>query len=225
MRAVIIGAGKTGVFLAERLRAEHEVTLVEMDVDLAEMLSAAMPSVTVVQGDGCEPAVLEFAGVPRADIVATMTGDDEDNLVASFLAKTEYQAPLVFARVNHPANEWLFTAEWGVDSAVSAASLVAALVAREADLGDVVTLLRLQAEGVTIEEVVLPPDSPVVGSKLSQIALPGEARVVAIISAHRVKVPRGDTELAAGDRLLLLGKLGETDSVHKALGVKPGHEQ
>ena len=47
------------------------------------------------------------------------TGDDEDNLVVSLLAKQEFGMPRVIARVNHPKNEWMFTENWGVDVFVS----------------------------------------------------------------------------------------------------------
>ena len=69
---------------------------------------------------------------------------------------------LTFARVNHPKNEWLFTADWGVDVAVSSAVIIQQLVEHEMTLGDVVDVLRLRAEGVAVEEVVLPAASTAV---------------------------------------------------------------
>ena len=52
--------------------------------------------------------------------MAAVTGDDEDNLVVSLLAKQEFAVPRVVARVNNPKNEWMFNETWGVDVSVSA---------------------------------------------------------------------------------------------------------
>jgi Trk K+ transport system NAD-binding subunit len=121
-RILIIGGGKSGSYLAERLRKEHPVTLVEVRADKIERLSHAMPDVEVLHGDGCEPQMLERAGAPEADFVAAATGDDEDNLVVSHLVRTIGGNATMVARINHPANEWLFTPEWGVDVPVGAAA-------------------------------------------------------------------------------------------------------
>lgn len=131
MRIVIIGAGKSGAYLAAKLREAAAITVIEQRADKAEQLRRRMPDIEVVHGDGCEPAVLEHAGVATADFVAAATGDDEDNLVVSHLVKTIGGTAKVFARVNHPANEWLFTPEWGVDVAVGAAATMYHLVEEE----------------------------------------------------------------------------------------------
>jgi trk system potassium uptake protein TrkA len=131
MRIVIVGAGKSGAYLAEKLRREAEVTLVEQRLSKVEAIRHRMPEVEVIHGDGCEPAVLERAGISAVDFVAAATGDDEDNLVVSHLVKSSGSEAVVFARVNHPANEWLFTPEWGVDVAVGAAATMYMLVEQE----------------------------------------------------------------------------------------------
>lgn len=124
MRIIIVGAGKTGVYLAQRLDHTNDITVVEQRPDHAETLAQLLPDVNVIEGDACEPSVLERAGIGTADVVAAVTGDDEDNLVVAMLAKHFGQAK-VYARVNHPRNEWLFDEDWGVDVAISAPTLLA----------------------------------------------------------------------------------------------------
>lgn len=131
MKIVIVGAGKSGAYLAAKLRATSEVTVVEQRADKVEQLHLRLPDIRVIHGDGCEPSVLEHAGVATADFVAAATGDDEDNLVVSHLVHIIGGSAKVFARVNHPANEWLFTPEWGVDVAVGAAATMYHLVEDE----------------------------------------------------------------------------------------------
>jgi len=220
MNVVIVGAGKSGSFLAEKLRPNHKVTLVEERVERAEYVAARMPDITVVRGDGCEPSVLDRAGVAHADLIAALTGDDEDNLVVSFLSKTTYQVPMVFARTNHPKNEWLFTKSWGVDVAVSTASVIYSLIDKEVSLGDVITLMGLSAENMVIDELTLPADAEAVEKKLSELHLPKCAHIMAIISDGEVVVPRGDTVLHAGDDLLILSECGGEKELRRTFGVR-----
>lgn len=131
MRVVVVGAGKVGKFIASDLAAAGHVVLV-LDC-VKEVVARAQQSgehegVEFRLADACELSALEEAGVADVDVVAAVTGDDEDNLVVSLLAKQEFGVPRVVARVNHPKNEWLFNETWGVDVAVSAPHLLAALV-------------------------------------------------------------------------------------------------
>lgn len=220
MNVLIVGAGKSGTFLAEKLRANHHVTVVETRPDRADYVAARMPGINVVRGDGCEPYVLDRAGVAQADLVAALTGDDEDNLVVSFLSKTTHQVPMVFARTNHPKNEWMFTKNWGVDVAVSTAQVIYSLIEKEVSLGDVITLMALSAENMVIDEITLPNDAVAVGKTLSELAIPKCAHVMAIISEGEVVVPRGDTVLHAGDEVLILSSCGEEPNLRTTFGAR-----
>jgi trk system potassium uptake protein TrkA len=220
MNVLIVGAGKSGTYLAEKLRADHNVTMVESRPDRADYVAARMPGIKVIRGDGCEPSVLDQAGAAQADLVAALTGDDEDNLVVSFLVKTTHQVPMVFARTNHPKNEWMFTKTWGVDVAVSTAQVIYSLIEKEVSLGDVITLMALSAENMVIDEVTLPRDAEAVGKRLSELAIPKCAHVMAIISDGEVVVPRGDTMLNAGDEVLILSSCGEEANLRKTFGVR-----
>lgn len=221
MNIIIVGGGKSGAFLAERLGAKHDVTLVESRHERVAELVHALDNVKVIRGDGCEPVVLERAGVAHTDLVAALTGDDEDNLVVSLLAKRMYRTPIVMARVNHPKNEWLFTKQWGVDAGVSTASVIYNMVEKEVTLGDIVTLLRLKADNVAIEEVKLPTGAGCVGRKLADVHMPESTQVMAIISNGEITAAKGDTLLCEGDELLLLTDTKHRDETMRALGLDP----
>ena len=225
MNVLIVGAGKSGVYLAEKLRPNHKVTIVEVRPDRAEYVAGRMPDVRVVRGDGCEPSVLDRANAGHADLVAALTGDDEDNLVVSFLAKTTHSVPRVFARTNHPKNEWLFTKQWGVDVAISTANVLYSLIEKEVSLGDVITLMGLSAENMVIENLTLLADAEAVGKTLAELNLPKCAHIMAIISKGEVIVPRGDTSLSAGDEVLIISELGAEKLLRVTFGVHPEKHQ
>lgn len=226
MRILIVGGGKTGYFLADRLRGNHEVVMIEQRPERAEFLRSALSDIDIIEGDSCEPEVLDAAGAGAADLVVAVTGDDEDNLVVAMLTKA-LDGGRVYARVNHPRNRWLFDEAWGVDVAVSAPALFYGLISKDLTLGDVVTLLELQADAVSVEEIRLPDTASSVGASLAQLALPKNVTVMAILPAGGgVRAARGDTVLGAGDQLLLLAE-GELDcgAVRAALGVAPAGQE
>jgi len=202
MRAAIAGAGNVGTHIANDLaQAGHEVLLLEQDPDIAARLRVD-DGVVVVVADACEPTLLTAAGLDTYDVMVAVTGDDEDNLVISLLAKQVFAVPRVVARVNHPNNQWLFNETWGVDIAVSTPHLLTALVEEAVSVGSLVRLL--QFEDARLVEVTLADDSPAVKKAIIELGVPRDATVVAVIRERHVIVPRGETVMEAGDEVLVL---------------------
>jgi trk system potassium uptake protein len=205
MRVVISGAGAVGRHLAIDLADRgHSVTLIEQNPDVLETAKEWAPDVDHQIGDACEPWVLEKVQLNTADVVVAATGDDEDNLVTSLLAKQEFGVPRVLARVNHPSNEWLFTEQWGVDAAVSPPHILTAMVEEEVTVGDLVRLLPLERGGISIVELTVPPDSPTAGRPLYELRLPPDSAIVAIIRGGHVVIPQPESVVAEGDEVIAL---------------------
>lgn len=220
MRVVVAGAGSVGTFIAEDLvKAGHEVVIVEVDHErVAEAKANGEPAgVTWVAADACEVSEFALAGVDRADVVAAVTGDDEDNLVISLLAKQEFAVPRVVARVNNPKNEWMFTEMWGVDVSVSTPHVLSALVEEAVSVGTLVRLLSFEGGRARLSEATLTDTSPADGRDLAELPLPRGSTVVAIIRDDHVIVPRGDTVLRAGDEVLVLTTPDAEDETVKVL--------
>lgn len=216
MRVVIAGGGNVGTFIAEDLaKAGHEVTIVEVDGDrvAAAQQSGEPAGVTWVTADACEVSEFAEAGVAQADVMAAVTGDDEDNLVISLLAKQEFAVPRVVARVNNPKNEWMFTEMWGVDVSVSTPHLLTALVEEAVSVGSLVRLLSFEGGRARLSEATLTEESPSAGKDLADLGLPRDSSVVAIIRDSHVIVPRGDSVLRAGDEVLVLTTPEAEDAV------------
>src|SRR5436190_23547716 len=141
---MIAGAGNVGTFIASDLHdAGHDVLVIEQDPDLVARLRPSL-DIEWYAADACEVSSLYAAGMADADVVVSATGDDEDNLVISLLAKQEFAVPRVVARVNHPKNQWLFTESWGVDVAMSPPHILGALIEEAVSVGDLVKLFRLE---------------------------------------------------------------------------------
>jgi trk system potassium uptake protein TrkA len=220
MRVVIAGGGKVGTFIASELQAAgHDVLLVEENPDRVKQARAVNepPGVNWLVADACEVTELANAGVEKADVVAAVTGDDEDNLVISLLAKQEFAVPRVVARVNNPKNEWMFNEMWGVDVSVSTPHLLTALVEEAVSVGSLVRLLSFEGGRARLVEVTLAAGSPAVDKEIVQLGLPRDSTVVAILRQDHVVVPRGDTPLLEGDEVLVLVTPESEDAVRTIL--------
>jgi trk system potassium uptake protein TrkA len=203
MRVAIAGAGAVGRSVAQELLANgHEVLLV--DKDPRAMRSKAVPKAEWLLADACELSSLEEAGLQRCHVVVAASGDDKVNLVVSLLAKTEFAVPRTVARVNHPANEWLFTEAWGVDVLVSTPRLMAALVEEAVTVGDLVRLFTFRQSAANLVEITLPDDSPYVGKLIRDVAWPLDVVLVAILRDSTILTPEPDRSLESGDELLLV---------------------
>ncbi|MGB4440237.1 MAG: NAD-binding protein, partial [Sedimentibacter sp.] len=108
MKTIIIGGGKVGSNLFKILKEKnYEVTVIEQDKDtclkIAEDISA-----DVICGDGTDLEVLKDAGIEEAEIIAAVTGTDEENLVICQIAKISFNTKKTIARVNNPKNIKMF---------------------------------------------------------------------------------------------------------------------
>jgi trk system potassium uptake protein TrkA len=207
MRVVVVGGGKVGTFIAAELHAAgHDVLLVEVDPDRVRQAEKnnEPPGVPWLVADGCEVTEFARADVDKADVVAAVTGDDEDNLVISLLAKQEFAVPRVVARVNNPKNDWMFNEMWGVDVSVSTPHLLTALVEEAVSVGSLVRLLSFEGGRARLSEVKLADTSPANGQDLQHMDFPRGSTVVAILREEHLIVPRGDTVFHEGDEVMVL---------------------
>lgn len=219
MKIVIAGAGSVGRYMARQLLdSGHEVTVIEQSQAIAARHDTNPDSpLRWHVGDACELDTLAAVGCADIDVLAAATGDDEDNLVISLLAKQEFGVPRVVARVNNPDNEWMFNEMWGVDLSVSAPHLLTSMVEEAVNVGSFVRLLSFQGGRTRLAEVTLADESPAIGKELRQLELPRESTVVAIVRDGHVVVPHGDTMLRLGDEVMVLASGDSEADVRHAL--------
>ena len=218
MRVAIAGAGNVGVFIANDLRAAgHEVLIIEQNPAVVRRSQTEGDGIEWHVADACEVSSLRDAGLDSCDVVVAATGDDEDNLVISLLAKQEFAVPRVVARVNNPKNDWMFNEMWGVDVSVSTPHLLTALVEEAVSVGSLVRLLSFEGGRAGLVEVTLAPGSPAIDREIVELGFPRDSTVVAILRQDHVVVPRGDTPLLEGDEVLVLVTPDSEDAVRQLL--------
>jgi trk system potassium uptake protein TrkA len=207
MYVVIVGAGKVGWNLArELIQKNHEITLIESDPQRYAVVEEELEH-SVQYGDGSELWVLERAGIERADLVIAVTGDDEDNILISQVAREKYGVERIVARCNNPRNLQHFEL-LGIKPAVSATDLILRLIEHEVPKYGLVHLLDLPQERLEIIELEVSNGAPGAGKKVKDLGLPDGSLVISILREGQGFVPAGDSVVQAGDEVLVVLDVG-----------------
>lgn len=205
MYVVIAGGGRIGRYIAADLAdRHHDVTVIERLASRCEQL-VAESDVLVIEGDAADVRYLEQAHVDRADAFVATTHEDDDNLVSCQLAKIEFGVPRAIARVNTPKNVEIFE-RLGIE-AVSSTRLISQLLEQEFSVGDLIHLTTLKGGTVNIVEVRVPGEANGTEPpprRIQDLDLPDEAVIVALFRGDRTVIPRGETEIRAGDEVVAL---------------------
>jgi trk system potassium uptake protein TrkA len=213
VKVVIAGGGSVGTSIAlDLIDRHHDVTLMEQVGERAERLKSMLPGVTVLHADACEYSSLAAADVRSADVMIAATGDDEDNLVISWLSKQEFGVPRVISRINNARNEWLFNETWGVDVSVSTPALITSLVDEAVEIGSIIELMTLAHGKMRLIEVTLDANSPAVVQNLTldELRLPDALRVVAVVRNEQPLVPSPSMHFLEGDHVVLMARTDAT---------------
>ena len=221
MYVVVVGAGKVGWNLTrELLEKGHEVTAIESDArryaTVEEELGHAAHN-----GDGSELWVLERAGIERADMVVAVTGDDEDNILICQVAREKYGVERVIARCNNPRNFEHFEL-LGVRPVVSATDLILRLIEHEVPQYGPLHLLDLPQEQLEIIELEVADDSAAAGSEVQSLGLPEGALVISILRNGTGFVPTGESQIRAGDEVLVVLAPGLEASITRCFSSPVG---
>ena len=217
MFVLVAGGGKVGSNIARTLlRRGHEVALVEQRRDHWEELEEELEHRAIL-GDATEIFVLERAGIRRPpDLVVAVTGDDEDNMIICQMAREQYGAPKVIARVNDPRNQAHFDL-LGISPTVSATQTIMALIEHEVPEHELIHLLELRKENLEIVEVEIDKDSPSAGKRVSGLKLPAGSRLISVMRGGRAEIPDSDTEIQVGDQVLAILEPGKEDELRRVL--------
>jgi trk system potassium uptake protein len=221
---IIAGAGKVGWNLArELIEKGHEVTLIENDRRRYLVVEQELEH-AVQYGDASELWVLERAGIPRADLVIAVTGDDEDNILICQMARDKYDVERIVARVNNPRNLDHFK-ELGIEPAVSATDLILRLIEHEVPQYGLVHLLDLAGDRLEIIELIVHEESPVAGHRVGEVEMPDGSLIISVLREGGGFVPQGDTVIEAGDEVLVVLDPGLEDDITARFapnGSRPG---
>lgn len=203
MKVIIVGAGKVGFYLAKTLIEHgHTPKIIEKDKQRCENTANTL-DIPVIYGDGSTMEILELAEAGQVEAVVSVTGRDQDNLIACQLAKQVFHVPKTVARVNNPKNNQIMKM-LGVDIPVSSTYSIARLLEREIDTSAIKQLLSLNQGQAAVYEIEIPKGYKLSGIRLMELSLPEESVIASITRNNILIIPRGNTQIIGGDKLLVI---------------------
>jgi trk system potassium uptake protein TrkA len=203
MESIIVGGGKVGYNLLKTLKERgYDVTLVERSRNVCSRIAEELDT-EVFCGDGTDLEVLSDAGLNGAEVIAAVTGTDEENLVICQIAKIYDQNKTTIARVNNPKNIEMFKA-LGINRIVCSTEVIAGLIESELEKEEYHIIQTFERGSAVLVELPVNSQSPWNGSRIKDLVLPEECVITSVVRDDRVIYPKGDTSIHEGDKVLFI---------------------
>jgi trk system potassium uptake protein TrkA len=206
MRVIIVGGGEIGFALSHSLSTDHEVFVIDHVSEVAKRFDAL--DVQFVHGSATSPDVLEQAGIAQADVLVACTGLDEVNIVACAIAR-QFGQPRAFCFVSRQEflelHDGKGLAQFGIDRVIWPEAQLAADIERIVRAPGALDAEEFAGGAIQLVEYRLDADSSLPGRRISELRFPHGSLVVAVRRGDSFFIPRGDSELALGDRIVVMG--------------------
>jgi len=220
-RIVIIGGGNIGLFLARDLEAAHSginLKIVELDKARAQYLAEQLRRTTVIHGDALDSDILEEVNIGLTEAVIAVSNDDEVNILAALLAKRA-GCKKAISLVNNPSYGPLM-GSLGVDVSVSPRESTVSTILQRIRRGRILTVHSIREGAAEIIEAEALATSPLVGTPLNEIKLPGGILIGAILRGEEVVIPRGDTVIREHDRVVIMAAAHAVKKLEQMFSVR-----
>ena len=203
MKSIIIGGGKIGYYLLKTLKENnYDVVLIERESSICNLIAGEIDA-NVIYGDGTDIDVLKDAGIEEAEIIAAVTGTDEENLVICQIAKVNFNISTTITRVNNPKNVATFRA-LGVDNIVCSTEVIANLIEYEIDKKDFKIIQTLERGSMMLIELRIKEGSIWSNISIKDLELPEECIITSILRDDKIVYPKGDLRILENDNILIL---------------------
>lgn len=220
MRFIILGAGRVGLRTARAIRGtDHEVVLVDPDEEAVER--ARSDDFEVIQGDGADEDVLLEAGVESADALGALTGDLNVNFAACTIAN-QYGCRTVM-RIDEDYREDIYRRYVKEVDQVVYPERLGAIVAKNALTGGNIRAIADIEASLQVVEFTIGAESPMRDYTLSELELPGEARLLAYgRQGDPLRLPTLDDTLERGDRVVVLAESDRLSDIRQMIVGEEG---
>ncbi|MEL7660786.1 potassium channel family protein [Acetobacterium wieringae] len=203
MKSIIIGGGKVGYYLVHTLKKRgYHVVLIERNSVICQKIAEDI-DIEIICGDGTDLEVLKDAGIQEAEIIAAVTGTDEENLVICEIAKVSFNISKTIARINNPKNIAMFKA-LGVDKTVCSTEVIANLIEYEFDKDNFKLIHTFERGAMILVEIIIHADDRWSNQFIQDMDLPAECVITSILRDEQVIYPRGDTRFLENDKVLVI---------------------
>ncbi|MBF0451321.1 MAG: Trk system potassium transporter TrkA [Candidatus Magnetomorum sp.] len=218
-RVMLIGGGRVGSKMAAALEQKSIKTkIIEKNPSVCQKLAETLNKVMVLQGDGTDQNLLMEENVQDMDMVITLTGDEEINILSSLLAK-RMGARSNITRISKFSYFPLVEAI-GIDHIVSPRLSAVNTILQHIREGNVLSAISIKGEQAEVLEAIVPQDSEVSGKMLQKISFPTGALVVGVVRQDETFIPTGSSIIQANDRIIIFAVREVIPKIEKILTVQ-----
>ncbi|UFH65477.1 TrkA family potassium uptake protein [Clostridium cadaveris] len=219
MRAVIVGGGKVGYYLVKSLlEKKYEVILIEKDADICNKIANDL-NIDVIHGDGSNLDELSEAIEWKSDVVAAVTGKDEENIIICQMAKQSFSIKKTIARINNPKNREVFK-KLGVDTTVCSTDVISKLIENELNSHTFKVIQTFERGEMVLVEAIITSESNWLNKTIQNINLPEESVIVSVIRNDNVIYPRGPLVLLENDHVIVMTNFFNENNLKESIFSK-----
>jgi trk system potassium uptake protein TrkA len=161
-------------------------------------------NIEVLCGDGSDISILTDAEIQNSEIVAAVTGNDEENLVICQIVKISFGKSKTIARINNPKNIKMFN-QLGVDKTVCSTEVIASMINNEMNSETVKVIQVFDKGNMVLAEVFIRAKNSWANQYIKDIKLPGNLVFISVIRKDEVIYAKGDTKILKDDIVMVLG--------------------
>ncbi|MCR4693421.1 MAG: Trk system potassium transporter TrkA [Firmicutes bacterium] len=225
MNIIIVGCGKVGQKLAEKLsqEKEHNITVIDLRYSIVQDLINEY-DIMGVCGSCSDLDTLTEAGVMDADLLIAATGADELNLLTCFMAKKAGGCQTI-ARVRNPEYSkglHMFKEDLGLAMIINPEATAAQEIARILRFPSVIKIDTFAKGRVEILKFRISENSPLLDMKISDMSAKfgSEVLVCGVERAENAYIPNGDFIIKSGDLVSIVASPEGSVDFFKRIGVK-----
>ncbi len=198
---MIIGGGMIARFVAEELAGKAYIKIIEHDLGRAERLADGLPQALVIHGDGTDIELLQAEDLENMDSFVAVTGDDENNIIATLLAK-QYDVLRPIALVNRVAYLPILPTI-GLNAVISKQMLTVNAVQQFIQHRQVAAIAGVPGVEGQMIEYIARQGSRITQRPLRDVKFPRAAVVGAVLRNGELIIPGGTTLIQPGDRTVV----------------------
>lgn len=209
--AIIMGGGRIAYYLAKYLdELEIKVKIIEIDRERCVELTELLPKALIICGDGSDESVLHSENLSNMGAFISVTGRDEENLIAALLAK-QYGVQKVVAKINR-INYSIVINNMGIDSVVSPKLITANYILRyvrglQNAMGNPVdSLYRIMGDRVEALEFTANRQTKFLDTPIKDLQVVGGVLIAAIVRKNEIIIPHGSDVIKARDNVIIIAK-------------------
>lgn len=215
-RVMIVGGGKTGLYLAKKLSEFGvSVKIIEKDKARCQYLSTHLDDVLILHGDATDRDLLEEENFDEMDAFVTATGFDEDNLLLALMAK-QSGIEDVIAKVSRESYATLIES-MGIDMALNPLDITASSILRFIHGSKRIISSQLIQGQAEIVEIIADGYMALINKPIKSLDLPDDVIIAAIHRGTQVIIPNGETTIEEDDRVIIIFLLTDVSDIEKVL--------